>query len=70
MRELASQGAAILWVASDAGEIVRVCDHALAISEGAITGALSPTDDENDSEEVLLSCATSLRQGAMHAPAW
>jgi ribose transport system ATP-binding protein len=70
LRELASQGVAILWVASDAGEIVRVCDRALVMCEGAITGAANPAEGEDYTEEVLLSYATGIRRAATQTAGW
>ena len=68
IRELAAQGSAILWVAADASEIVRVCDRALVMCEGEITGSVDPAQGQEFSEGLLLSYATGMRHDAMQAP--
>jgi ribose transport system ATP-binding protein len=68
IRELAAQGSAILWVAADASEIVRVCDRALIMCEGEITGSVDPAQGQEFSEGLLLSYATGIRHDAIQAP--
>jgi len=67
IRELAAQGGAVLWVAADASEIVRVCDRALVMCEGEITGSVDPARGQEYSERLLLSYATGMRHDTMQA---
>jgi ribose transport system ATP-binding protein len=64
IRELAVQGVAVLWVSADAEEVVRVCDRALVMCDGGITGALDPGRGETLSEENVLAYATGMRRQA------
>ena len=67
IRELAARGSAVLWVAADASEIVRVCDRALVMCEGEVTGAVDPARGQEFSEALLLSYATGMRHDTMQA---
>jgi len=70
VRELALAGIAILWVSSDAEEIVRVCDRALVMCEGRIAGSLNPADGEHFTEESVLAYATGMRFDAAPQTPW
>ena len=64
VRELAVAGIAILWVSSDAEEIVRVCDRALVMCEGRVAGLLDPADGDHFAEDAVLAYATGMRFAA------
>jgi ribose transport system ATP-binding protein len=70
VRELAATGIAILWVSSDAEEIVRVCERALVMCEGRVAGMLDPTDGDHYAEESVLAYATGMRFDATPPRSW
>jgi len=60
MRDLADQGKAIIMISSELPEILGMSDRVLVMSEGEITGELSP---EQATEEQIMSLATrSIRE--------
>ena len=70
VRELAAAGTAILWVAADAAEIIRVCDRALVMCEGRIAGAIDPVKGDDYTEESVLALATGMRHDTAQPLAW
>jgi ribose transport system ATP-binding protein len=66
IREHAARGMAVLWVSADAQEVVRVCDRALVMCEGEITGVLDAGSGPEWCEENMLAYATGMRR---HSPA-
>jgi ribose transport system ATP-binding protein len=64
IRELAAGGVAIVIVSSDLPEILTICERAIIMHEGRVTGALSASEL---SEEKVMSYATDVGSGEIHA---
>ncbi len=66
IHERAEQDVAVLWVSAEAREVLRVCDRALVMCEGEITGVLHAGGGPEWCEDNLLAYATGMRR---HNPA-
>ncbi|MGV6988580.1 D-allose ABC transporter ATP-binding protein AlsA [Testudinibacter sp. P80/BLE/0925] len=64
MRELASDGKAILMVSSELPEIMSVCDRAVVFREGKISAILD--NNENLTEELIMNWALPDGEGAIN----
>ena len=64
MRELSSQGMAIMMISSDLMEILEISDRIIVLCEGSLTGEFT---HQEATEEGIMSCATGTirQQGAL-----
>ncbi len=60
IRELASEGVAVVVVSSDLPEILSICERVIIMHEGRITGTLNASEM---SEEKIMYYATDVRAG-------
>ena len=60
LRQLAARGIAILMITSETQELITLCDRAIVIYQGTISGALKSNDSGSAAitEDNLMFCAT------------
>ena len=63
LKRLASQGMSILMVTSETQELITLCDRALVIYQGKISGQLRANDPDGAdiTEDNLMFCSTGNR---------
>lgn len=67
-RGLAATGTSVLWVSSDMASVVRVCDRALVMYEGAVCAEIDPARGDPLDERALLGYATGAPAAAFREP--
>jgi ribose transport system ATP-binding protein len=61
-RRLANNGSAVLWVTPELAEVAQVCDRALVMCDGEISGEVGAGTRAGWDDELLFSYATGLRR--------